>query len=274
MKATYPIRLLDQNDQLPERAIVLERFRRLVIDGTDITEPSHEEPAAPADEPDVEVPADEPEAEADAPADEPEAEAEAEPPADAPEAEAEAEPPADEPQAFVEDDPEAAADEPEGDEPAEEPEADGTEDVSPERRARAEAPTIVSMNVAEIMAAADDEPEPESESRAEPEPEAHADRYDSEAPTIMEMSSDAIIAAAMAAEAAKEVASDDPSSEGGSDGRKVSETAWFMAAVSPEAMEDGAVTDFDDQDRRTESYSKKEELPDAVRKGFSLEVEE
>ena len=61
--------------------------------------------------------------------------------------------------------------------------------------------------------------------------------------------------------------------EGGE--RKVRITNWFLAAVSPEAMAEaeGEAVDFVESERMTSRYTSKEELPEAVRKGYSLEDE-
>jgi len=54
--------------------------------------------------------------------------------------------------------------------------------------------------------------------------------------------------------------------------REFSETAWFMAAVSPELLEDGEALDYSEQDRLTSRYEVSRRLPTDARKGFSLEV--
>ena len=55
--------------------------------------------------------------------------------------------------------------------------------------------------------------------------------------------------------------------------RKVSETAWFMAAADPQTMGDGVPRDFDEQAQLTDRYSYTEgDMPDEVRKGYSLNV--
>ena len=53
---------------------------------------------------------------------------------------------------------------------------------------------------------------------------------------------------------------------------RFSETAWFMAAVSPEqlAESEGEPQDFNEQERMTEAYETDEPLPDGVRKEYSL----
>ena len=54
--------------------------------------------------------------------------------------------------------------------------------------------------------------------------------------------------------------------------QRFSETAWFMAAVSPEqlATSEGEPTDFTEQERMTEAYETETPLPDEVRKEYSL----
>ena len=51
-----------------------------------------------------------------------------------------------------------------------------------------------------------------------------------------------------------------------------SETAWFMAAVTPEqlAEAEGEALDYSEQDIMTDRYRVTEKLPDEVRKDFSL----
>ena len=68
-----------------------------------------------------------------------------------------------------------------------------------------------------------------------------------------------------------------PETSSRSDGSaKFSETAWFMAAVTPEqlAESEGEALDYAQQDRMTERYETDERLPDEVRRGFSLTATE
>jgi len=55
-------------------------------------------------------------------------------------------------------------------------------------------------------------------------------------------------------------------------GRAFSETAWFMVAVTPEALADaeGEAHSFSDSDLMTDRYRTEERLPEEVRKDFSL----
>lgn len=54
--------------------------------------------------------------------------------------------------------------------------------------------------------------------------------------------------------------------------QRFSETAWFMAAVSPEqlATSEGEPADFTEQERMTEAYETETPLPEEVRKEYSL----
>jgi len=65
--------------------------------------------------------------------------------------------------------------------------------------------------------------------------------------------------------------SDEPAPKDPGD-QRFSETAWFMAAVSPEqlATSEGEPTDFTEQERMTEAYETETPLPDEVRKEYSL----
>lgn len=56
---------------------------------------------------------------------------------------------------------------------------------------------------------------------------------------------------------------------------RFSETAWFMAAVSPEQLAEGEgePTDFTEQERMTEAYETENALPDEVRKEYSLTMD-
>ncbi len=54
--------------------------------------------------------------------------------------------------------------------------------------------------------------------------------------------------------------------------RRFSETAWFMAAVTPEVLEGELVAlDYATMDDMTDRYRASEDLPDGVRCEFSLE---
>ena len=65
--------------------------------------------------------------------------------------------------------------------------------------------------------------------------------------------------------------SDEPAPRDPGD-QRFSETAWFMAAVSPEqlATSEGEPTDFTEQERMTEAYETETPLPEEVRKEYSL----
>ena len=56
---------------------------------------------------------------------------------------------------------------------------------------------------------------------------------------------------------------------------RFSETAWFMAAVSPEQLAEGEgePTDFTEQERMTEAYETEDSLPEEVRKEYSLTLD-
>jgi hypothetical protein len=65
----------------------------------------------------------------------------------------------------------------------------------------------------------------------------------------------------------------DPSHDSDSSKRGFSETAWFLAAVSPEQLgeTEGEATSFSEQDIMTERYAPTQRLPSGLRKSFSLE---
>ena len=68
-------------------------------------------------------------------------------------------------------------------------------------------------------------------------------------------------------------ASPDPDwTEGSRDAapRTFSETAWFMAGVHPEHIREGTPEDFTDQAVRSAEYEAGQDLPDAVRRKYSL----
>ncbi len=54
---------------------------------------------------------------------------------------------------------------------------------------------------------------------------------------------------------------------------EVSATRWFMAAIDPAdlAQNEGEALDYNTLDDMTDRYTAKEELPDSVRREFSLE---
>jgi hypothetical protein len=64
----------------------------------------------------------------------------------------------------------------------------------------------------------------------------------------------------------------DPAPSGDSSKREFSETAWFLAAVSPEQLgeTEGEATSFSEQDIMTERYTPAGRLPTGLRKSFSL----
>lgn len=243
MRDSYPNRLLDEHIDLPDRGVVLDRFRRLVIHREDVTAdfvtgvghgsvPQEQAPAEPAAEPAPEAAVQEPGDVAPDP------------------------------------DPEDAAAEPAGGEGWSEdkwPDNSQLEGASPEpevERTPDEVPTLVDMRFAHLPEVVED------------------GGLGSEFPTVLEMPAiKSPIRADYEVPTPSEVSTEptmDAVTGGDADGKRVSETAWFMAAQSPEALAqgEGEPGDFDEQAKMTSRYESHEELPNEVRRGFSLEVDD
>lgn len=59
----------------------------------------------------------------------------------------------------------------------------------------------------------------------------------------------------------------------GDHGDSMSATRWFMAAVDPSQITEGEALDYSTLDDMTDRYRSKGELPDDLRKSFSLDVD-